>query len=266
VTSLDRNVNRPDGCRIAFGVHGPARAPGILVCYPWTPGNARYMSEVARLDLGRLSANVDQLLANLAAHARVAVFDYPRGIGETTWPQPDDLTVVTMVNDYLAVADAAGLTDFILLGYSWSASAAIEVAHRTSRCSALVVGGWPPLDSPHRELRDVCLALAEDRRDPRSRLAGMYARYYQSLLDDHPAGRRSTAVPRVLFYGTGDTEPMAGESGSALSLIRRNTNQLADQGWRIIEVPERDHLGCTAADIVSPIVLSVVSALYPGAC
>jgi hypothetical protein len=59
---------------------------------------------------------------------------------------------------------------------------------------------------------------------------------------------------------------MAGESGSALSLIRRNTNQLADQGWRIIEVPERDHLGCTAADIVSPIVLSVVSALYPGAC
>ncbi len=263
MTSLDRDVYRPDGCRIAFGVQGPADAPGILVSYPWTPGNARYMSEVAPLDPGRLRANVDQLLASLAAHTRVAVFDYPRGIGETTGPHPDDLTVGTVVNDYLAVADAAGLSDFILLGYSWSASAAIQVANRTSRCSALVIGGWPPLDSPHRELRDACLTLAEDRRDLRSGLAGMYARYYQSLLEE-PTGPLSTVG--VLFYGTGDSEPMAGASGSAQSLIRRNLNQLADQGWRVIEIPARDHLSCTAADVVSPIVLSVVSALYPGAC
>ncbi|HET9894431.1 MAG TPA: alpha/beta fold hydrolase [Streptosporangiaceae bacterium] len=259
VTELDRRVHRPDGCRIAFAVHGQPDAPGVLVSYPWTPGNARYMSKVAPLDLRQLASDADELVITLAAHARVAIFDYPRGIGDTTGPRPGDLTVATVVDDYLAVADAAGLTEFILLGYSWSASAAIHVASRTTRCKALVIGGWPPLDSPHRELRDACLALACDRQDPRSGLAGMYARYYQSLLDEHPAGPLRTTG--VLFYGTGDNEPMAGASASALTLIRRNTNLLAEQGWHLIEVPGRDHLGCATAGIVSPIVLTVLSAL-----
>lgn len=220
------------------------------------------MAEVGPLELTRLTADVDELVTSLAARARVVIFDYPRGIGETTGPRPGDLTVATVADDYLAVADAAGLAEFILLGYSWSASAAIHVACRTSRCKALVIGGWPPLDSPHRELRDLCLALASDRRDPRSGLAGMYARYYQSLAALRPAV--PSGGPRVLFYGADDNEPMVGASPSALALIQQNMNLLAEQGWQLIEVPGRDHAGCAAADVVAPIVLTVLSAIDPG--
>jgi pimeloyl-ACP methyl ester carboxylesterase len=223
------------------------------------------MADVGELDLARLNSNVDRIVNRLAARSRVAVFDYPRGLGRTTGPYPGDLTVSTVIDDYLAVADAAGIAEFALLGYSWSASAAIEIAARTSRCAALVIGGWPPLDPPHRELRDACEALAADPRDGRSRLAGMYARYYQSVLD----GRRSTGlgtdIPAVLFYGTDDTEAMAGGSGSVAELVSRNRHSLVAQGWRLVTVPGRDHAGCLSADVVLPLALSVVAELSDGA-
>jgi len=265
MTSTDQLAVRPDGCEVAFGVTGPVGAPGMLVTYPWSPGNARYMAEVGGLDMACLTANVAQLVNRLAIGSRVALFDYPRGLGGTTGPLPDDLTVGTVVGDYLAVADAAGISDFVLLGYSWSASAAIQVARRTARCTALVIGGWPPLDSPHRELRDACAALADDARDPRSRFAAMYARYYQSLVADRSVRPFSMHIPAVLFYGTCDHEPMAGASGSVVRLISRSASRLAALGWRVVAVPGRDHAECMSADVVLPIALSVVAELNGGA-
>jgi pimeloyl-ACP methyl ester carboxylesterase len=266
VRDLRRSIERPDGCQIAFDIEGPAGAPGILVNYPWSPGNAHQMAEAGGLDLACLGTNADHLVNGLAARSRVVVFDYPRGLGGTTGPYADGLTLSTVVGDFLAVADAAGLAEFALLGYSWSASAALEVAARISRCTALVIGGWPPHDPPHRELRDACTALAGNPHDGRSGLAGMYARYYQSILDGgRLAGTEWRAdVPSVLFYGTDDTEPMAGAAGSVADLVRRSRHILAAQGWRVVEVPGCDHLGCMSAEVVLPIALQVVSELSSG--
>ena len=73
-------------------------------------------------------------------------------------------------------------------------------------------------------------------------------------------------IPRVLFYGTDDIEPMAGKSGSVAALVRRNGDSLVAEGWRLVEVPGRDHDGCLAAEVILTIALPFVSELCGGAC
>ena len=48
--------------------------------------------------------------------------------------------------DILAVADAAGVDRFAWFGFSFGSVVGLQLASRTSRLSALVCGGWPPLD------------------------------------------------------------------------------------------------------------------------
>ena len=56
------------------------------------------------------------------------------------------------------MADAAGADRFAYYGYSWLALAGLQLALRTDRLSALVMGGYPPLDGPYEEMLAVTRA------------------------------------------------------------------------------------------------------------
>ncbi len=97
-----------------------------------------------------------RLVDGLSDRFRVVAFDYEGHL--FAHPKPDTLTPGTIAADFLTVADAAGADRFAYYGYSWLALAGLQLALRTDRLSALVMGGYPPLDGPYEEMLAVTAA------------------------------------------------------------------------------------------------------------
>src|SRR5215470_3538391 len=89
------------------------------------------------------------LIKGLSDAFRVVAFDYEGQCLRI--PKPDTLTPANTANDLLAVADAAGADRFAYYGYSWLAMIGLQLAIRTDRLWALIMGGFPPLDGPYEE-------------------------------------------------------------------------------------------------------------------
>ncbi len=99
------------------------------------------------------------LIKGLGDVFRVVAFDYE---GQCLrLPKPDTLTPANAVSDLLAVADAAGADRFAYYGYSWLALIGLQLAIRTNRLSALIMGGFPPLDGPYAAMLRVTMATHE---------------------------------------------------------------------------------------------------------
>src|SRR5215467_8036128 len=99
------------------------------------------------------------LIKGLSDAFRVVAFDYE---GECLRrPKPDTLTPANTASDLLAVADAAGAERFAYYGYSWLAMIGLQLAIRTDRLSALIMGGFPPLNGPYEEMLLVTNATYE---------------------------------------------------------------------------------------------------------
>ncbi len=97
-----------------------------------------------------------RLVDGLSDRFRVVAFDYENHLA--AHPKPDSLTPETIAADLLTVADAAGAERFAYYGYSWLALAGLQLALRTDRLSALIMGGYPPLDGPYEEMLAVTTA------------------------------------------------------------------------------------------------------------
>src|SRR5262249_13134778 len=87
------------------------------------------------------------LIASLRDLFRVVAFDYEGHLLRT--PQPDSLTSTNAVSDLLAIADTTGADRFAYYGYSLAALIGPQLAIRTNRLTALVMGGWPSLNGPY---------------------------------------------------------------------------------------------------------------------
>src|SRR5215469_558245 len=99
------------------------------------------------------------LIKGLSDAFRVVAFDYE---GQCLrLPKPDTLTPANTASDLLAVADAAGADRFAYYGYSWLAMVGLQLAIRTDRLWALIMGGFPPLDGPYEEMLRVTTAAHE---------------------------------------------------------------------------------------------------------
>ncbi|MGH2479095.1 MAG: alpha/beta fold hydrolase, partial [Ktedonobacteraceae bacterium] len=135
-----------DGSTIEIEVHG--RGPTLLL-----PVNARpvegSLAEQMR-KYGTDPALGQSLIKGLRDAFRVVAFDYEGHVMST--PQPETLTPANAAADLLAVADAVEADRFACYGYSWLAVIGLQLAIRTDRLSALIMGGFPPLDGPYAEM------------------------------------------------------------------------------------------------------------------
>jgi hypothetical protein len=68
-------------------------------------------------------------------------------------PTPENITA-----DLLAIDDAANADIFACYGYSWLALCGLQLAIRTNRLWALIMGGYPPLDGPYKSMLAVTKA------------------------------------------------------------------------------------------------------------
>jgi len=110
---------------------------------------------------------------------------------------------------------------FAYYGYSWLALIGLQLAIRTDRLSALIMGGFPPLGGPYEEMLLVTTATYEiasgarampsaDESEwsgvaPSRDQAQQFVTLYQSLqgFDDRAAQAQITC-PRLCFVGSAD--------------------------------------------------------------
>jgi pimeloyl-ACP methyl ester carboxylesterase len=165
-----------DGSTIEVQVHG--EGPALLLPVNPRPVQGPRAEELRRWGndpaLGRL------LVDGLKDAFRVVAFDYEGHVLQV--PKPDTLTPDNLARDFLAVADVAGAERFAWYGYSWLAVGGLQLALRSDRVAALVMGGWPPIDGPYAEMLRVTIATHDMASAPSSARQG-------------PVGDAATAAP-----------------------------------------------------------------------
>ncbi|GCF07298.1 alpha/beta fold hydrolase [Dictyobacter arantiisoli] len=144
-----------DGSTIEIEVAGAG--PTLLL--PVNPHPVEGPQAEQMLNYGVDPALGQSLIKGLRNTFRVVVFDYEGQCLRT--PKPDTLTPANIVTDLLSVADAVGVDRFAYYGYSWLAMSGLQLAMRTDRLSALIMGGFPPVGGPYMEMLRVTTAANE---------------------------------------------------------------------------------------------------------
>ena len=267
-----------DASTIAIEVHG--RGPTVLLPVNPRPVEGAQAEEMRRWGvdpaLGR------SLIDGLSDAFRVVAFDYEGHV--LAVPKPDTLTPANVAGDLLAVADAAGAERFGYYGYSWLALAGLQLGIRTDRLTALVIGGFPPIDGPYAQMLRVTTATYEMASSPRATepspppqepsdeldwsqaevamtegQARQFVTLYQALQDfDDLAAQARISCPRLCFVGSADEIDYAERWGGvqvrlAGPVIDRRA-ELEALGWQVRVLEGLDHIQAMQAVQVVPIL------------
>jgi pimeloyl-ACP methyl ester carboxylesterase len=197
-------------------------------------------------------------------------------------PAARTLTPSNIAGDLLAVADAAGAGRFACYGYSWLALSALQLAVRTDRLDALIMGGYPPMGGPYSAMLAVTRAahrMAQSRgqdvdsaggaitpgdwdavevqTDPDQ--TGQFVTLYEALqsFDDAAAARRLT-LPRFCFAGELDNIDYGARWGGVrvaiADALREHRHELEASGWVVELLPGLDHMTAMHGQTVLPLL------------
>lgn len=271
-----------DGSAIEIEVHGAG--PTLLL--PVNPQPVTGPQAEAMRAWGADPALGHSLITSLRDVFRVVAFDYEGHLLRT--PQPDSLTPASASSDLLTIADAVGADRFAYYGYSWLALIGLQLATRTDRLSALVMGGFPPLNGPYAAMlrvttatHEMAVAAAantdEDAADqPPPVEAGdwssvqvtlspdqtqQFVTLYQALegFDDRAAQAHLTC-PRLCFAGSADDIQYGPKWGDVVVSIAgpliAERAELERLGWEVRVLEGLDHLQAMQAKRVVPILRS----------
>jgi len=221
------------------------------------------------------------LVNGLADSYRVIAFDYDAH--NLSHPKPNTLTPDNVVRDILAVADAAGADRFAYYGYSWLGMIGLQLALRTDRLSALIMGGFPPIDGPYAELLPFFEAVhaqsgaqlkegeTNDPADPDNAKVTLskdttrqFVTLFQALqgFDDEAAQSR-IKCPRLCFVGSLDEIDYGQKWGDvhvslAAPIIDRR-EELEWLGWDVRVLEGLNHLQAMQASQVVPLIRSCLA-------
>jgi pimeloyl-ACP methyl ester carboxylesterase len=206
-------------------------------------------------------------LERLTDRYQVLLVDYP-SIGQSRDIAPTELTAQRVCADLLGVASAAGFDRFAYWGYSWGGAVGLQLASRTDRLSALVIGGQPPLRAPYAGILQAT-RLKQADPEPSSlkvlRSKEQYRQwetYYASLLDWREADAlASIACPKLVLFGADGDLVEAGVPIRIASIIRAERGALLAQGWQVHEIAGQGHGVCMAPELVVPPVRAFLDAV-----
>ncbi len=260
-----------DGSTIEIEVHGTG--PTLLL--PVNPQPVIGPQAEQMRQYGTDPALGQSLIKGLSDAFRIVAFDYEGQCLRI--PKPDTLTPANTANDLLAVADAAGAGRFAYYGYSWLALIGLQLAIRTDRLWALVLGGFPPLNGPYEEMLRVTTAAYEMASGARvtpsadeSEWSGVslsrdqtrqFVTLYQALQEfDDRAAQAQITCPRLCFVGSAD-EIQYGKSWGNVHVslagpIMSERARLSDLGWDVRVLDGLDHTQAMQARQVVPILRS----------
>jgi pimeloyl-ACP methyl ester carboxylesterase len=271
-----------DGSTVAVEVHG--HGPTVLLPVNPRPVEGPQAEEMRRW--GADPALGRSLIDGLGDAFRVAAFDYEGHVLQV--PKPDTLTPANLAGDLLAVADAAGADRFAYYGYSWLALAGLQLAIRTDRLAALVMGGFPPIGGPYAEMLRVTMAThamasspsappaprapaaspEETADEPDWSQAEMsltepqtrqFVTLYQALRGfDDLAAQARIGCPRLCFVGSADEitydERWGGVHVDLAGPVVHRRAELEALGWQVKVLQGLDHIQAMQAANVLPIL------------
>jgi pimeloyl-ACP methyl ester carboxylesterase len=270
-----------DQSTIDVEVHGDG--PAVLLPVNPRPVEGPQAEEMRRW--GADPALGRSLIDGLGDGFRVVAFDYEGHVLQA--PKPDTLTPANLAGDLLAVADAAGVDRFGYYGYSWLAVAGLQLAVRSDRLAALVMGGFPPLDGPYGPMLQVTMATHEmatanaatpsqPSKEPSGEppgepdwsqvqvtltpaQTGQFVTLYQALQGfDDRAAQAQLRCPRLCFVGSADQitydERWGGVQVSMADPVIGRRAELEALGWEVRVLEGLDHTQAMQAVHVLPIL------------
>ncbi|MFC3743789.1 alpha/beta fold hydrolase [Paractinoplanes deccanensis] len=189
-------------------------------------------------------------------------------------PAPGTLTTDAVAADLLALA---GSDDFAYYGYSWLALAGLQLAIRTDRMTALVMGGYPPLGGPYAEMLAVTRAAHRMAGSPppeqevtpgdwdsvgvtaSPEQTAQYVTLYESLMSfDERAALEKLHIPRTAFAGADDNIQYGPKWGDIrvpiADRLAANSASLKALGWDVVLIPDVDHMAGMRPGIVLPLL------------
>ncbi len=271
-----------DGSTIEIEVTGSG--PALLLPVNPRPVEGPQAEEMRKY--GADPALGQALIKGLSDAFSIVAFDY-EGHVQTT-PKPDTLTPTNVVADFLAVANAAGVDRFAYYGYSWLAMIGLQLAISTNRLSALIMGGFPPLDGPYTEMLHITTTANEiasevsntakasqaaDKDEDEDEWSGIslsndqtrqFVTLYQALQKfDDRAVQTQITCPRLCFVGSADEIQYGKRWGdvyvSLAGPIVREQAQLENLGWDVRVLAGLDHIQAMQAAQVVPMLHSWLS-------
>jgi pimeloyl-ACP methyl ester carboxylesterase len=232
-----------DGERIYFESHGAG--PAVMLGPPVCPSSE---------NMPFPPVPPQGFVEGLTDRYRVVVMDYP-GVGKSDAVRAGDLTAERVADDLLRVADAAGSDRFCWWGYSWGGAVGLQLATRSDRVAALVCGGYPPLGEFHLGYVDVIRGLPG---------AESHVTFYDSLAGwPEAAALEAISCPRLLYFGSDDEFVQSDTKVTIAATARSHRDELIAQGWRVVEVPGRDHSLGWDLEVVIPLVRAFLDELPP---
>jgi pimeloyl-ACP methyl ester carboxylesterase len=225
-----------------FETHGSRANPAILM------GSHFYPTRALNDD-----SFTGRWIEQLQDEFFLLVADYPRGIGRTGNPQGLAYHPDIAAQEYLLIADAAGLDRFGWLGYSFGGAMGVQVACRSSRVTALAVGGFPPLNAPFQRI----LAMATDMAAnpptlPESIAPGVLATtvgfYAPLVIWPEREEIVKLTMPRMVFMGDQDGEGPDPTSAPLAAHLRAAEGELRALGWKVRWLEGRDHVSAIHPD------------------
>ncbi len=271
-----------DGSTIEIEIHGTG--PTLLL--PVNPQPVTGPQAETMRQWGADPALGHSLIQGLSDAFRVVAFDYEGQCLRR--PKPGTLTPANVASDLLTVADAVGADRFAYYGYSWLALAGLQLAIRTDRLSALIMGGFPPLGGPYAAMLRVTTAAHEMAVEAAAKTdegaanqqpaveAGdwssvqvtvtpdqtrQFVTLYQGLqgFDDRAAQAHITC-PHLCFAGSADEIQYGPKWGNVLVSIAgpiiAERAKLKSLGWEVRVLDGLDHLQAMQAKQVVPILRS----------
>lgn len=236
---------------VFFEVQGSPEGRPLMITLP-------LMASFGEIFGDELAPVMAGYLGRLTDRYRVLLVDYP-SIGRSRDITPAELTADRVCADLLGVASAAGFESFAYWGYSWGGNVGLQLATRTDRLTALVVGGWPALGAPYAELLQAAQRKLPNP-EPSSlkvlRSPAQYAQWihYGQSIERWPEREAVSRItcPRLNVFGSDGDLVEAGIPVPIATRIRSHRAELEAMGWQVHEISGHGHALCMQPDVAVP--------------
>jgi pimeloyl-ACP methyl ester carboxylesterase len=151
VKQMEKIIKLADGTELKSGLVGNSKGKTIMLP---VAKETVYGAEAETLKLWGVDPELGKhFIEGLKDEFQVLYFDYEGH--RLQHPNPENLTPQQIAVDLLTIADKMNVMKFSYYGYSWLALAGLQLAIRTNRLESLIMGGFPPMDGPYKEMRVV---------------------------------------------------------------------------------------------------------------
>ncbi len=239
--------------KIYYAVHGNPKGKPLFLGFPIFASYAQIFGEQ---QAGVLNGFLDRLVDRY----RVLVVDYPT-IGKSGTTPATELTADRVSADLLSVVDAAGFRRFAYWGYAWGAAAGLQLASRTKRLSALVIGGWPPLGGDYAGMLQAARTNLTNPSPSSMQVLRNKEQYQQWVtfyesVQNWPEAKAVAGIkcPKLVFYGGDSITVTGGVTVGYAATIRQKRKDLEAMGWRVAEIPGKGHGVGLEPSVIVPVV------------